>query len=85
VVRRDHAFRHALPWPVVRWPALMRLIEPIRPSVHHGLARRLHLAAMVAEAMPTQPARPRLTAIVGQVFLEGLALPFRLLFSGIGA
>jgi uncharacterized protein YbjT (DUF2867 family) len=84
-LRRDHAFRHALPWPVVRWPALMRLIEPIRPSVHHGLARRLHLAAMVAEAMPTQSQRPRFRAVVGQIVLDGLALPFRLLLSGIGA
>lgn len=84
-VRRDHAFRHALPWPTVRWPALLRLIEPIRPSMRHGLARRLHLAAMVAEAMPGQPARPRLRAVVGQILLDGLALPFRLLLSGIGA
>jgi hypothetical protein len=40
---------------------------------------------MVAEAMPGQPKRPRLGAVVGQIMLDGLALPFRLLLSGVGA
>jgi len=85
IVRHDPAFRHALPWPTVRWPALLRFIEPVRPAMHHGLARRLHLAAMVAETLEPPLRQPRLGTIVAQVALEALALPFRLLLSGLGA
>ncbi len=54
----DPASRFALPGLTQRWPALLRLFEPIRPSMVHGLSRRLHLAAMVAETTPAQQPRP---------------------------
>lgn len=87
VVRRDPAFRRASPWPTVRWPALLRLFEPIRPATHHGLSRRLHLAAMVAETLPAQrrPRGPWWLAVALQLALETVALPFRLLLRGITA
>jgi hypothetical protein len=42
---------------------------------------------MVAETLPSAPSlrRPRLVSIVAQLALEALALPFRLLLSGLGA
>ncbi len=83
VVRNDPAFRRALPWPAVRWPALLRFVEPVRPAMHHGLARRLHLAAMVAETLPARQSRRG--AVGAQLALEALALPFRFLLSGLGA
>ena len=63
----------------MRWPALLRFAEPVRPTMQHGLSRRLHLAAMVAE---TLPARRRWRAlwwlrVTVQVALEVVALPFR--------
>jgi hypothetical protein len=78
-MRRDPASRRALPWPAMRWPALLRFVEPIRPAMQHGLARRLHLAAMVAD---TLPARRRWRAtwwlrVTLQLALEAVALPFR--------
>ncbi len=86
VVREDPAFCRALPWPTVRWPALLRLVEPVRPGMQHGLARRLHLAAMVTESLPDAGARrPGLPAIAAQLVLEACALPFRLLFSRLTA
>jgi hypothetical protein len=85
VVRADPAFRSALPFPILRWPALLRLFEPIRPSMQHGLARRLHLAAMVVETLPSEQALKRsgFIALAGQVALEALALPFRLLLGRV--
>lgn len=77
--RRDPASHRALPWPAMRWPALLRFFEPIRPAMQHGLSRRLHLAAMVAETLP--PRRQwRATwwlRVTRQLALEVLALPFR--------
>ena len=63
----------------MRWPALLRFVEPIRPATQHGLSRRLHLAAMVAE---TLPARRQWRAtwwlrVMLQLVLEAVALPFR--------
>jgi hypothetical protein len=84
-VRDDPAFRRALPWPTVRWPALLRLIEPVRPTMRHGLARRLHLAAMVAETLPPSTPCPGLAGVAGQIALEVLALPFRLLLGKLAA
>jgi nucleoside-diphosphate-sugar epimerase len=75
---RDQASRFALPGLTRRWPALLRLFEPIRPSMSHSLSRRLHLAAMVAETMPARQPEPGLSAIVAQGMLETMALPFRL-------
>jgi nucleoside-diphosphate-sugar epimerase len=87
VVQRDPAFRRALPALAVRWPALLRLLEPIRPAMHHGLSRRLHLAAMVAETLPAppQPERTWWLTITAQLAREGLALPFRLVLSSLAA
>jgi nucleoside-diphosphate-sugar epimerase len=79
----DPASRRALPALTLRWPALLRFIEPIRPSMRHGLSRRLHLAAMVVESLPasSQEPRPGVVTVAMQVILEALALPFRLAFS----
>jgi NADH dehydrogenase len=86
VIRHDPAFRRALPWFAVRWPTLLRLVEPVRPSTHHGLSRRLHLAAMVAETLPAPQKRaPGVLAVALQLALEGIALPFRLLLGGLTA
>jgi hypothetical protein len=78
VARRDPGFRRALPWPALRWPGLLRLIEPIRPSMQHGLSRRLHLAAMVVESLPGEPPRSGLGTLAKELALEAGALPFRL-------
>ncbi len=87
VMRNDPAFRRALPSLGVRWPPLLRFVEPIRPSMGHSLARRLHLAAMVVETLPSEQARrrPGLFAVAAQLLLETLALPFRLLFGRVSA
>jgi nucleoside-diphosphate-sugar epimerase len=82
-LHRDPAFRRALPAPALRWPALLRFVEPIRPATTNRLSRRLHLAAMVAESLPAEPERPaRWWVTVPREFaLEAVATPFRLLFS----
>lgn len=87
VVQRDPAFGRALPALAVRWPALLRFLEPMRPATHHSLSRRLHLAAMVAEALPPQPRpqRPWWLTVASQVVLEGVALPFRLVLGRLAA
>jgi nucleoside-diphosphate-sugar epimerase len=87
VIRRDPAFRRALPRVAVRWPALLRFIEPIRPATQHGLARQLHLAGMVAETLPTPQARraPWWFSVTLQVALEAVALPFRFVFGSFTA
>jgi nucleoside-diphosphate-sugar epimerase len=87
VLRRDPAFTRALPRLAVRWPVLLRLLEPIRPAMHHGLSRRLHLAAMVAETLPAQPRSraPWWLTVMAQGALETLALPFRLLLGSLAA
>jgi nucleoside-diphosphate-sugar epimerase len=87
VVRHDPAFRRALPAPALWRPGLLRLLEPVRPSMRHGLSRRLHLAAMVAETLPAQHtrARPGLLTLTAQMALEGIALPFRLLLRRVSA
>ena len=86
-IRRDPASARALPWPAMCWPALMRFVEPIRPTPRHGLARRLHLAAMVAETLPARRhwgATWWLRAAV-QLTLEAVALPFRFVFRAFTA
>jgi len=87
VVQRDPASGRALPGLAVRWPALLRLLEPVRPDMQHGLSRRLHLAAMVAEVLPppSQPDRAWWRTIASQLVLEGLALPFRLFLGSLAA
>src|SRR6266545_3198007 len=87
VMRNDPAFQRALPSPVLWWPGLLRLIEPMRPSMRHGLARRLHLAAMVIETLPSEQARrrPGLLSLAAQLVLEAFALPFRLLLGRVSA
>jgi hypothetical protein len=65
----------------MRWPALMRLVEPLRPTMRNRLSRRLHLAAMVAESLPGAPKRRGpwwWITVGGQLTLEVLATPFRL-------
>jgi len=81
VMRRDPAFLRALPSAAMRWPALMRLVEPLRPTMRNRLSRRLHLAAMVAESLPAAPKRRGpwwWITVGGQLTLEVLATPFRL-------
>jgi hypothetical protein len=80
-LERDRASRRALPAFVLLWPALIRLIEPWRPSMQHRLARQLHLAAMVAESVSPQVATPAPSAVrmSGQLALEVLVFPIRLL------
>jgi hypothetical protein len=85
VARRDPAFRRALPRLALRWPGLLRLIEPIRPSMDHGLSRRLHLAAMVAESLPVEPAQPGFGTLAKELLLEAGALPFRLALARVYA
>ena len=86
VLRHDPAFRRALPWATVRWPGLLRFVEPLRPSAPHGLSRRLHLAAMVVETLPERRRRaPWWLAVPAQLALEAVALPFRLVFGSLGA
>jgi len=86
-LRRDPAFRRAMPSMAVRWPALTRLVEPMRPSMQHRVSRRLHLAAMVAESLPDQPKRRVLWFVtVGvQLVLEAVATPFRLVLGRLAA
>ncbi len=86
-MRRDPAFLRALPAAAVRWPALIRFVEPLRPAMQHRLSRRLHLAAMVAESSPTEPKRhaPWWIAVGGQLALEAVATPFRLVFGRLTA
>ncbi len=83
----DSCPRRAIPTLARRWPALLRLLEPIRPSMRHGLSRHLHLAAMVVESLPAAhlPTTPGFATIAMQLMLEGLALPFRLFFSRLSA
>ncbi len=69
-----------IPRPVLNCPWLLRLFEPLRAPTGHRLAIRLHLAVMVAESMCEQEKhRPNIPWLVGLVFLEIVALPFRLL------
>lgn len=75
---RDDASRTALPGVAVRWPVLLRLFEPLRPSMRHALSRRLHLAAMVAESLPGATPPPSLARVAGEIALDLFALPFRL-------
>ena len=85
--RQDPASRRALPRLAVRWPALLRFVEPVRPSMNHGLSRRLHLAAMVVESFPAEQTRPqpRIGTIVAQLLGEAAALPFRLILGRVCA
>jgi nucleoside-diphosphate-sugar epimerase len=87
IVQLDPAFARALPALAVRWPALLRFLEPIRPAMRHGLSRRLHLAAMVAEALPPrpQPRRPWWLTVAAQIAIEGIALPFRFVLGRLAA
>jgi hypothetical protein len=87
IVQPDPAFARALPALAVRWPALLRFLEPIRPAMRHGLSRRLHLAAMVAEGLPprAQPRRPWWLTVASQFALEGIALPFRFVLGRLAA
>jgi len=86
-MRRDPSFLRALPAVAVRWPALLRFVEPIRPAVPHRLSRRLHLAAVVAESAPAAPARraPWFITVAMQLILEAIATPFRLMFGRLTA
>jgi len=86
-MRGDPAFRRALPAPALRWPALLRFVEPIRPATTNRLSRRLHLAAMVAESLPAEPERPARwwLTVPGELALEAVATPFRLLLRRLTA
>jgi nucleoside-diphosphate-sugar epimerase len=69
-----------LPRLVVAYPALLRAFEPIHSRVDHRLAERLHLAAMVVESMHGRLAKkpPKIAAVMIEVALDALAIPFRL-------
>jgi nucleoside-diphosphate-sugar epimerase len=85
VFARTPSNRPALPALALRWPGLLRLIEPWRPSLDHQLARDLHLAAMVVESEPIArvPATP--VRVFKELAQEAVALPFRILFGRIYA
>jgi nucleoside-diphosphate-sugar epimerase len=85
VARRDPASRRALPRLALHWPGFLRLIEPLRPSTQHGLSRRLHLAAMVAESLPGDPPQPGMGTLAKELLLEAGALPFRLVLGRVYA
>jgi len=65
---------------LLKFPGLLRFVEPVRPRLTNSLAQRIHLAAMVAESLP-QTTVQRCKAIrefAVQAGLEVIALPFRL-------
>jgi nucleoside-diphosphate-sugar epimerase len=70
-----------LPRLVVACPALLRAFEPIHSRANHRLAERLHLAAMVVESMHGRLAGkpPKIAAVMIEVALDALAIPFRLI------
>jgi hypothetical protein len=55
--------------------------------MQHRVSRALHLAAMVAESLPAEPKRraPWWLAVGGQLALEVIATPFRLVFGRLTA
>jgi NADH dehydrogenase len=67
-----------LPRLILRWPALLRLLDPFRPRTGHRLALRLHLATMVSESETAATLPHRTISALRQILLECLALPFRL-------
>jgi NADH dehydrogenase len=77
--------RPSLPSLALRWPGLLRLIEPWRPSAGHRLAQDLHLAAMVVESELTSCVPANLGGVFVELALEALALPFRFLFGRVYA
>jgi hypothetical protein len=85
VFARTPSSRPALPALALRWPGLLRLIEPWRPSTGHQLARDLHLAAMVVESEPIARVPATLVRVLKELAQEAVALPFRILFSRIYA
>jgi nucleoside-diphosphate-sugar epimerase len=82
---KDPASRIALPRIAVTWPGLLRLFEPLRPSMQHGLSRRLHLAAMVAETEASDPHQASILSILQQVAWEIAVAPLRLLLARVCA
>lgn len=85
VFARTPSSRPALPALALRWPGLLRLIEPWRPSTGHQLARDLHLAAMVVESEPIARVPATVVRVLKELAQEAVALPFRILFSRIYA
>jgi nucleoside-diphosphate-sugar epimerase len=82
---RSPGRRPSLPALALRWPCLLRLIEPWRPSPGHQLAQDLHLAAMVAENEPISRSPISPFRVFTELALDTLALPFRLLFGRLYA
>jgi nucleoside-diphosphate-sugar epimerase len=77
---RQDAQPLGIPFPILNFPWLLRVFEPLRAPTGHRLAVRLHLAVMVAESMREQEKRrPSITSLFGLAVLEITALPFRLL------
>ena len=75
-----------LPGLFVNYPALVRLVEPIKPSSSHRLGQRIHLAAMVHEsASGIVRSPPTLLELVRQGMLELLVIPMRLLLGRLYA
>ena len=85
-LERDRPLDRSLPALALRWPAFIRLLEPWRPSMQHSLSRRLHLAAVVAESPQRAPAgTPSMRRVIGQLMLEALVFPIRLVFGRLYA
>jgi NADH dehydrogenase len=82
---QDPASRVALPRIALRWPGLLRLFEPMRPSMRHGLCRRLHLAAMVAESEDADLRKSGFGAVAAQLILEIAVAPLRVLLARVYA
>jgi nucleoside-diphosphate-sugar epimerase len=82
---RDQASLVALPWIARRCPGVLRLFEPLRPSMRHGLSRRLHLAAMVAEVEHGAARRAGISTVVSEMLLDLTTVPFRLLLAPLYA
>jgi NADH dehydrogenase len=82
---QDSASRVALPRIALRWPGLLRLFEPMRPSMRHGLCRRLHLAAMVAESEDADLGKSGFRAVAAQLILEIAVAPLRVLLARVYA
>jgi nucleoside-diphosphate-sugar epimerase len=64
----------------LKFPGLIRFVDPVWPKLTNSLARRIHLAAMVVESLPIAATRRfAIRDIVVQAGLEAIALPTRVL------
>jgi nucleoside-diphosphate-sugar epimerase len=79
-IDRQGAQSLGLPDLVIKYPALLRVFDPLSSRSEHRLAQRLHLAVMVMESMPREGLRhPRVLSLLGQAMVEAVALPLRVI------